>query len=86
MHLSRLSRFEVGVSTLGTLSAALALVAGVAAVHAQNAPTVEKALYSAADAIGMLREVDEKDGIARVDFWATGTMTVGGRPFRILER
>lgn len=75
----------MGAKTLGFLAAVLTLVVGGAVMHAQTAPAVEKALYTAADAIGMLREVDEDDGIARVDFWATGTMAVGGQTFRLAK-
>lgn len=68
------------------LAAVVLLVAGTAtALRGQGAPALEKVLYDAADAIGMLREVDEEDGIARVDFWATGTMAVGGQTYRLAK-
>jgi hypothetical protein len=67
--------------------AALAGLAGGAALvlEAQGAPPLDKVLYNAADAIGMLREVDEEDGIARVELWATGTMNVDGQNFTLTK-
>ena len=50
-----------------------------------GAPPLDKVLYNAADAIGMLRKVEEEDGIARVEFWATGTMNVDGQNFKLTK-
>jgi hypothetical protein len=62
-----------------------ALMTGTALVVAAQAPALDKVLYNAADAIGMLREVDEEDGIARVELWGTGTMNVEGRTFQVTK-
>ena len=46
---------------------------------AQPATDLESALYKAADALGMLRGPQERDGIVTFEYWATGTVTTGGR-------
>ena len=43
-------------------------------------PTVKEVLYSAADSIGALRTAAEADRIATMNYSATGTMVVDGRP------
>ena len=48
-------------------------------------PALDKVLDNAADAIGMLREVDEEDGIARVELWATGTVNIDGQRFTLTK-
>lgn len=50
---------------------------------AQPATDLESALYKAADALGMLRGPQERDGIVTFEYWATGTLTSGGRNCRI---
>jgi hypothetical protein len=73
----------------GILAAAVALAilapAAGRVVGAQAAPELSRVLYDAADAIGMLREVEEHDGIARVEFWATGTMNVNGQSYKLTK-
>lgn len=64
-------------TTLLTLSVA---ALGAQAPKPQAAPTVKEVLYSAADSIGMLRTANEVDRIATMNFTATGTITVNGKP------
>ena len=72
------------------------LIAGFgAAPYAQNAPAamppgepakdLKDALYKAADALGMLRGVQERDAIVTYEYWATGTLNVGGKPCQLKE-
>jgi hypothetical protein len=44
------------------------------------APSVKETLYRLGDALGMLRDVEERDTILTMDFKATGTLTVAGQP------
>jgi hypothetical protein len=68
-----------------TVAAVAAFIKGAVLVVAAQAPALDKVLYNAADAIGMLREVDEEDGIARVELWATGTVNVDGQTFKLAK-
>ena len=73
-----------------TIGFGVCLVAGLAAQagkpQAQNAvPTVKDVLYSAADSIGMLRTPAEVDRLASMNYWATGTMVVGGKTCTLKE-
>jgi hypothetical protein len=43
------------------------------------APPVTDTLHRIGDALGMLRDVEERDAILTMDFKATGTLTVGGQ-------
>jgi hypothetical protein len=43
------------------------------------APPVKDTLYRIGDALGMLRDLEERDAILTMDFKATGTLTVGGQ-------
>lgn len=52
---------------------------------AQPATTLESALYKAADAIGMLRGPQERDGIVTFEYWATGSLNLQGRPCQLTE-
>ena len=52
---------------------------------AEPAKNVESALYKAADAIGMLRGPQERDGIVTFEYWATGTADAGGKPCQLKE-
>jgi len=45
-----------------------------------TAPSVKDTLYRIGDALGMLRDTDERDTILTMDFKATGTLTAGGQP------
>jgi hypothetical protein len=73
------------LSSAGAALAAIFTVAGSILLQAQAPPALDKLLYNAADAIGMLRDVDEEDGIARVELWATGTMNVDGQTFKLAK-
>ena len=46
---------------------------------------LETILYKASDALGMLRGVQEADRIVTFEYWATGTMSVGGKPCTLSE-
>ena len=52
---------------------------GTAFPPAQPATDLESALYKAADALGMLRGPQERDGIVTFEYWATGSIEVQGR-------
>ena len=52
---------------------------------AEPAKDVESALYTAADALGMLRGPQERDGIVTFEYWATGTLDVQGKPCQLKE-
>ena len=52
---------------------------------AEPAKDVQSALYKAADALGMLRGPEERDGILTFEYWATGTLEGGGTPCQIKE-
>ncbi|MBI4886288.1 MAG: hypothetical protein HY824_04295, partial [Acidobacteria bacterium] len=47
---------------------------------AEPARDLESALYKAADAIGMLRGPQERDGVVTFEFWASGSIDLQGRP------
>jgi hypothetical protein len=67
----------------GSLVACAVVAAGAQAPKPQapaGMPTVKDVLYSAADSIGMLRTAGEVDRIATMNYSATGTMVVDGRP------
>lgn len=65
--------------------ALLVLAAAAGAARAQNMPraepatSLETALYKAADALGMLRGPQERDGIVTFEYWAKGSLTLQGR-------
>jgi hypothetical protein len=44
------------------------------------APSVKDTLYRIGDALGMLRDIEERDAILTMDWRATGTMLVDGQP------
>lgn len=69
---------------LGLALAGAAMATGLM-LEAQAPPALDKVLYDAADAIGMLRTVEEEDGIARVELWGAGTMNVDGRNFKLMK-
>jgi hypothetical protein len=50
---------------------------------AQPATDLESALYKAADALGMLRGPQERDGIVTFEYWANGTIDLQGRPCQL---
>src|SRR5882672_9505889 len=57
------------------------LSAEVKRVHLKNppltaAPDVKTTLYRIGDALGMLRDIEERDAILTMDFKATGTLMV----------
>lgn len=54
-------------------------------VHLKNppltsAPDAKTTVYRIGDALGMLRDIDERDSIVTMDWRGTGTITVGGQP------
>jgi hypothetical protein len=72
------------------LAAVGVFVAIVSIVNAQTpaagkVPTLKEVLYSAADSIGQLRTANEVDRIATMNYTATGTLTVGGKPCTLKE-
>ena len=71
------------ITTLAGPSAAQNAPAGMP--PAEPAKDAESALYKAADAIGMLRGPQERDGIVTFEYWATGTVESGGKPCQIKE-
>src|SRR5712691_5942147 len=44
-----------------------------------TAPSVKDTLYRIGDALGMLRDIEERDSILTMDFKATGTLMVAGQ-------
>ena len=70
------------VTALMTL--ALLGIPSHAAQTAQPA-TLDSTLYKAADALGMLRGPQERDGIVTFEYWASGTITHQGRPCQLME-
>lgn len=46
---------------------------------AEPAKDLESALYKAADALGMLRGPQERDGIVTFEYWANGSLDLQGR-------
>ena len=74
---------------------AIAAVAALAvvAVHGQAAqtgvkpasagPDVKGILYEAANSLGMLRSIQERESIATQEYWATGNMSAGGQTAKI---
>lgn len=51
----------------------------------QPAKNLDDALYKAADALGMLRGPQERDGIVTFEFWAKGTIARQGRACQVAE-
>ena len=49
----------------------------------KDAGDVQAVLYNWANHMGMLREIEEHDLIATLEFMATGTVTVAGQPCRL---
>jgi hypothetical protein len=74
-----------GLFTLGLVSLALADLGAQAPKPQGGAVTVKDVLYSAADSIGALRTAAEVDRIATMNYSATGTMTVNGKPCTLKE-
>jgi hypothetical protein len=73
-----------------TIGFVVCLVAGAAAQASKPqapgaVPSVKDVLYSAADSIGMLRTAGEVDRLASMNYWATGTMVVGGKTCTLKE-
>jgi hypothetical protein len=52
---------------------------------AEPATNLESALYKAADAIGMLRGPQERDGVVTFEYWATGSLDFQGRPCQLMN-
>jgi hypothetical protein len=64
---------------LATFAATPFAQTGTAFPPAEPAKDLESALYKAADALGMLRGPQERDGIVTFEYWATGSIDVQGR-------
>jgi hypothetical protein len=52
---------------------------------AEPAKDLESALYKAADAIGMLRGPQERDGVVTFEYWATGSLDLQGRACQLTD-
>jgi hypothetical protein len=73
-------------------AAGLAIVVGAAiavvGINAQ-APSppanLKDVLYNAGDSLGMLRSIQEIDGIHTLEHWATGKATVAGAPYEVSQ-
>ena len=84
---------RLGLFAIGLLSLSLAGLGAPVPSYAEGqapkpqggAPTVKDVLYSAADSIGALRTAAEVDRIASMNYTATGTMTVNGKPCTLKE-
>jgi hypothetical protein len=50
---------------------------------AEPAKDLESALYKAADALGMLRGPQERDGIITFEYWGNGSLDFQGRPCQL---
>jgi len=64
------------------------LSAEVKRVHLKNpplttAPDVKTTLYRVGDALGMLRDIEERDAVLTMDWRGTGTITVGGQSCKL---
>ena len=79
---------------VATLSLAGVLIAGAVAlpVRAQqssttgeNSPEMKALVFELANAMGMLRGMRQEDSILTLEYWATGTMTVGQQRFEVPE-
>ena len=46
---------------------------------------VRQALYDMADSIGMLRQANEVDRLASMNYWATGTVMAGGQSCKVVD-
>ena len=67
--------------------AALAITIIAASALQAQAPAadVKKVLYNVANALGMLRGVQEEDSVMSIEFWGSGTMVDGGREYGITK-
>jgi hypothetical protein len=74
-------------SGLAAAAVATLMAHGVltAQVSVPAAPTLESVLYEAANSLGMLRTVEEKDSITSQEIWAEGTMDVDGQTFQVTD-
>ena len=70
-----------------TFTAIITLALPGIGTHAQTSQpaTVESTLYKAADALGMLRGPQERDGIITFEYWATGSITHQGRACQLTD-
>ena len=71
--------------TAGAVVILLAHGAPTAQVASAAAPTLESVLYEAANSLGMLRTVEEKDSITSQEVWAEGTVDVDGQTFQVTD-
>jgi hypothetical protein len=75
----------IAVLTAGAAVTLLAHGAVTAQVANPAAPTLESVLYEAANSLGMLRTVEERDSITSQEIWAEGTMDVDGQTFQVTD-
>jgi hypothetical protein len=67
------------------LALAVVGIRSQAAPPAQPASDLESTLYKAADALGMLRGPQERDGIVTFEYWATGSLNLQGRTCQLTD-
>ena len=72
-----------GIVTVGTL--AFTALAQQPAAPPANAPDVTALLFELANAMGMLRGLQQEDSIITLEHWATGTATIGQQRFELPE-
>jgi opacity protein-like surface antigen len=65
---------------IGAVALLALMTDAVSAQGGQNTPDLKTALFNAADALGVLRGLQQEDSIVRLEYWATGTILVGGQP------
>jgi hypothetical protein len=51
----------------------------------QAAPDARRVLYNMANALGLLRGVQEIDSVQSIEFWGSGTMVDGGRDYKVTK-
>jgi hypothetical protein len=64
----------------------MALTLGTSSAHSQSsgqAVDVQRVLHTVADAVGILRDVQERDALMTVEYIGAGTMNEGGRSFTV---
>lgn len=65
--------------------AVLAHGAPAAQVAGPADPELEAVLYDAANSLGMLRTIEERDSITSQEAWADGTMSINGETVRVTD-
>jgi hypothetical protein len=75
--------FFIGVAVLSTLPGAA--LTQQRAAPPENTPDVKALLFELANAMGMLRGLQQEDSILTLEQWAKGTMAVGQQRFDVSE-